>query len=133
MGKYRAKASGFFLQLATLMLLSLFVLLSSCPLRSSLKSLAGIPVSSKQSSSKVDQALVQLPLTQCISVDMSTIQQTVKVTATSKQLNPAMLLMTGLFFFSAVLFQLNRSLQTYQSEKYFNSLPIFLRYRKLLI
>ncbi|MVZ67624.1 hypothetical protein GQF61_17395 [Sphingobacterium sp. DK4209] len=133
MGNQTAKASGFFLQLATLMVLTLFVLLSSCPIKSSIKSLAGIPFNSEQSSAKVNQNLVQLPATQCVSVDMSTIQQIIKISAKVKQLNPVLPFITSVLFFSAMLFKLNRSLQTYHSEQHFNTPPIFLRDRKLLI
>lgn len=112
-----------------------FVLLTSCPVKSSLKSLAGIPVNTEQgSSAKKNNPLLGSGMELCAQSDLTNIQISPTFSSNTNDLLPAVLLITALSFLFCGYFPDNKPSKVgYHTLKISHTLPIFLRHRQLII
>lgn len=122
-----------FPQLMMLMAVMLFVLLTSCPIKSSIKSLAGFPVNTEQGAAKKNSHTFRALVEQCSVFENSLTQQAGKLSPDAKQMMPIMLFAVSFLFLLAIT---DRTAKSHYSDGDFPTsgrIPIFLKYRKLLI
>ncbi|WP_312136707.1 hypothetical protein [Sphingobacterium sp.] len=122
-----------FPKLIMLMAVMLFVLLTSCPIKSSIKSLAGFPVNTEQGAAKKNSYTSRVLVEQCSVFESSLTQQVSKLSPDAKQMIPMMLFAVAFLFLLAISDRTTKS--HYSNGDFPNSgpIPIFLKYRKLLI
>lgn len=113
----------------------IFVLLTSCPIKSSLKNLAGIPVNTEQrSSAKKNNPLLGNGMELCAQSDLTDAKISPTVSSNTNDLLPTVLLITALFFLFCGYFPDNEPSKVgYHTLKISHTLPIFLRHRQLII
>lgn len=110
-----------------------FVLLTSCPVKSSIKSLAGVPVNTEQQAVNKNNPLYGNEVEQC--ADGQTKDANIIQTPSSyaSDLLPAVLFaVTFIFLFGYALCK-EQTHPRYSNLKIPGSLPIFLQYRRLII
>jgi len=113
---------------------TLLVLLTSCTVKSSIRTLAGFPAKPAHSLPKGHKNLSVNSLEKCVSFEAADAQNVQKI-SNANDLLPVVLLTAALFF----LFSFRTVSQEHihplysGSTKIRNSIPLFLEYRKLLI
>ena len=126
-----ANVKRYFFVFATMLL----VLLSSCSVKNSIKTLAGIPANTEQSLPKGNQNLSVNASDKCAQFEIADTQIVQKIFSNTNDLLPVVLFTAALFFlfgFRPVNKEHNHPLYR-GSAKIRNSIPLFLEYRKLLI
>lgn len=109
-----------------------FVLFSSCPIKSSIKSLAGIPANTEQGLAKKSNPFSGNGAEKCIGENSDTkIAQTVSLN--TNDLLPAVLLTAAFVFLLGYTLSKEQPHLLYGNLKISSTLPIFLQYRKLVI
>lgn len=110
------------------------VLLTSCPVKNSLKSLAGIPVNTEQGSAKKNSPLLGNSLEICIQSDITDAKISPTTSSSTNDLLPAVLILTVLsFLFRGYISDEEPSKVGYRTQSISPTLPIFLRHRQLII
>lgn len=113
----------------------LFVILTSCTLKSSIKALAGIPTNTEQSLPKGHHNFSANVFEKCAQFDVSDTQIVQKISFNTNDLLPAVIF-TAIFLFllgSRHLIKENKHPLYNGSGKIRNSIPLFLEYQKLII
>ncbi|WPQ63077.1 hypothetical protein SIO70_32435 [Chitinophaga sancti] len=116
----------YFFVFATMVL----VLLSSCPIKSVIKNLAGIPTNKEQGLTKKSNPFFGNGAEKCIS---ETLDTTISQTGSFNTNDWLPALLTTAFVFLPGYTLCNELPQFYGSLKIPGTLPIFLQYRKLII
>jgi len=122
-------------QYFTVLTAFIFVLLTSCPVKSSLKSLAGIPVNTEQgSSAKKNNPLFGNGMELCAQSDLTDVKISPTISPNTNDLLSAVLLITVLsFLFCGFIPDGEPSKPGYATQRISCTLPIFLRHRQLII
>jgi len=109
------------------------VLLTSCPIKSGIKTLIGLPAKTGQGIAKSNSHFFSNNPDRCINSETTetTVSQAVSVDAGNSL--PAALLTAAFLFLSGIICGKEPSHPRYGNLKIPGSLPIFLRYRRLLI
>ncbi len=110
-----------------------FVLLTSCPVKSSIKSLAGTPVNTEQQSAKKNNSLVVNGMEKCANVQVTDAKISQPTSTNTSDLLPVALLAVTfilLFGYRHIYVQVH---PRYSNLKIPGRLPIFLQFRKLII
>lgn len=111
----------------------LLVLLTSCAVKGSIKSLTGIPAQTEHRIGKNDQSVPQSSLEQCGEIELLDKIIVQKDSFSANDLLPAVIFTTTfLFTFRSVSKEHKHPLYS-GSEKIRSSVPIFLEYQKLII
>jgi len=112
----------------------LLVLLTSCPVKSGIKTLAGIPVHTEQSTAKGTDSFVGNNAEKCSSIEVNLSQISQTISTHSGDLLPAALLTAVfLFLFGFDILNTQHSHPLYSNLKIPGTLPIFLQYQRLII
>lgn len=111
------------------------VLLSSCPIKSSLKSFAGLPAQTAQNMPQGKQAIALSTGDKCSVTSISEVQIIKNNSINDAILLPIIFLASSfLFLFSLCAIKKENKHPTYsRSSKISNSIPLFLAYRKLIL
>jgi hypothetical protein len=114
----------------------LLVFLSSCVVKSSIKTLVGIPTNTAQSFAKGHLDFSVTNLDRCAEIDLADAQIIQKSSFDVQDLLPVVIFTVSFLFMLCVLFPASKENKhpLYSgSRKIRNSIPIFLEYRKLII
>lgn len=110
-----------------------FVLLSSCPVKNSIKNLAGIPANTEQGLAKSNHSLFGNISEKCANSETTDTKISQTISFQINNLLPAVILTAAfLFFFSYTLYK-KPAHPFYGNLKTSSAIPIFLEYRKLII
>lgn len=109
-----------------------FVLLTSCPVKSSIKGLAGIPVNTEQQASKKNNPLSGQEMEKCAD-SQTTETSIIQPFSHASDLLPAVLFAVTFIFLFGYTFSKAQTHPRYSNLKIPGSLPIFLQYRRLII
>lgn len=113
----------------------LLVLLTSCAIKSSIKTLVGIPANTEHGLPKGNQNLSVNTIDKCAEFEVADTQIVQTISFSTNDLLPAVLFTAALFFL--VSFRTVSKEHTHPlysgSSKIRSSIPLFLEYRKLLI
>jgi|SRR5690606_29999199 len=110
---------------------AVFVLLTSCPVKSSIKSLAGIPVNTESGLSKKNSILGN-GSGECV-IGETTDTEASLAAFNSNNLLPAVILTAAFLFLIGDTRSTEQPHPLYGNLKISGTLPIFLQYRKLII
>lgn len=109
-----------------------FVLLTSCPVKSSIKGLAGVPVNTEQQAAKKNNPLYGQEIEKC--ADSQTTETSIIQTFShASDLLPVVLFAVTFIFLFGYTFSREQTHPRYSNLKIPGSLPIFLQYRRLII
>ena len=125
------KLQGYLFVFAAMLLVSL----TSCTVKGSIKTMAGIPIKSGHSLPKGHQGFSVNTLEKCAGFEAVDTQIVQKIATNTNDLLPVVLFTATLFFlfsFRTVIKEKKHPLYS-GSRKISNSIPIFLEYRKLII
>jgi len=123
------KCRGNFFALAMMV----FVMLTSCPVKSTIKEVLGIPVNTEQTTAKAKQGLQNMNIEKCSDAQLK--EATIVYTDAShaSTLVPVILLAAFFLFLLPTPRKKEQTHPLYGSLKISTSLPIFLQYRSLII
>lgn len=111
----------------------ILVLLTSCPIKSSIKTIAGLPVNTEQRSSAANHGLLTSNVQQCI-LESAVETQAMPQGMLHNILPEALVVSILLFVTNYSLFSKETKHPVYSgSAKVSNSIPLFLAYRKLIL
>ncbi len=110
-----------------------FILLSSCPVKSSIKTLIGFPVKTEQGAAKGNHTFFGNNIERCVNSETTETSVSQIVSVNANNLLPAILFTAAFLFLIGYTLCKEQSHLRYGSTKISGALPIFLRYRKLII
>jgi len=119
----------YFLVLAAIVL----VLLTSCPVKSSIKTLVGLPVNTEQGLAKGNVRIYGNSSEKCINSETADTKISQDISLEINTLSPVILFTATFLFLLAYLLGAEKSHPRYGNLKISGRLPIFLQYRKLII
>lgn len=110
-----------------------FVVLTTCPIKNSIKVLAGIPITTEQGSTKRNQPIVRQLVEPCSVSEQATSISAHQATAEVNGLMPIVLFTMAFLFLFGTTDRTGEGHPQYGNLKIQGTLPIFLQFRKLLI
>ncbi|MDP2041143.1 MULTISPECIES: hypothetical protein [Algoriphagus] len=111
----------------------LLVLLTSCPIKNGLLSLADIPVNTEQGSAKKTNLISGYGVEKCFYSETADTIISQEISISANDLLPALLLTATFLFLLGYIFCKEQSHPLYGNLKIYGTLPIFLQYRKLIL
>jgi hypothetical protein len=111
----------------------LLVLLTSCPIKNGLLSLADIPINTEQGSSKKSTLFSGYGVEKCFYSETSDTIISQEISINTNDLLPALLLAAAFLFLLGYISYNQPSHPLYGNLKITGTLPIFLQYRKLIL
>ena len=111
----------------------LLVLLTSCPIKNGLLSLAGIPVNTEQGLAKKTNLISGYGVEKCFYSETADTIISQEISINANDLLPALLLAATFLFLLGYIFCKEQSHPLYGNLKITGTLPIFLQYRKLIL
>jgi len=110
-----------------------FVLIASCSVKSSIKSLVGIPLNSQQGVTKTNHSFFSNGSEKCVNGETTDTEILQSASSQTNSLLPALILTAAFLFLLGYTFLKEQSHPLYGTLKIPGTLPIFLQYRKLII
>lgn len=110
-----------------------FVLIASCSVKSSIKSLVGIPLNSQLGVTKTSHSFFGTGSEKCVNGETTDTEISQSTSSQTNSLLPAVLLTATFLFPLGYTFCKEHSHPLYRTLKIPGTLPIFLQYRKLII
>lgn len=111
----------------------ILVLLTSCPVKSSIKTLVGLPVNTEQGLPKGTVGYYGNSSEKCLTSETAEIRISNDISSDISHLSPVILFTVTFLFLLAYLLGREKSHPRYGNLKISGSLPIFLQYRKLIL
>ena len=109
-----------------------FVLLSSCPVKTSIKTLVGLP-SNMEQGQKANHSFFGPGFEKCVNTETAELKQSWDRSLNARDLLPAVLFSLSFLFSLCYIVCQAHSHPLYGNSKISGRLPIFLQYRKLII
>ncbi|MGO3654767.1 MAG: hypothetical protein ACTJFN_10410 [Sphingobacterium sp.] len=110
-----------------------FVMLTSCPVKSTIKNLLGIPVNTEQATANAKQGLQNSNIERCSDAQLKEATLVYTDASHASSLIPVIFLSVIFLFLSPIPRQEEQTHPLYGNLKIPASLPIFLQYRSLII
>ncbi|MEH6307214.1 hypothetical protein RYH73_16320 [Olivibacter sp. CPCC 100613] len=115
------------------LIVTVMVLLTSCPIKSGIKSLMGIPVSTEQGATTSNTNFLINGGERCVNSETDQTKTSSTVSTRANDILPTVILTSIFLFLIGYTLKRKHVHPLYGNLKIPDTLPIFLRYRKLII